>query len=834
FQKAFMSAEIDISPKLEQQIVFEILSGIRLLLADEDRPCSAVNGMLIENYKDVEGETSKIEFKEVVERGKDKIKARFYLKERAGVLFEVDYSDTPRKAVSEGKRLASDEVDVKSAALESFLPLTQLTWGNVFQNKDFIKIRKCATEKKHSVNIFQRNDCNKPMVIGHRATCLNDVEQMIALGAEMIEVDIQMTSDQSGNKPELVAYWGKVQMGTEQKCVYELTFEELFSLEKSQGRELMKIEDLFKKIQGKQKVFLDIKDWSQEVDKGYGDKIVDEIYKLIKKHKMEKQVFGCTFNVEYMQKLKEKDENIVIGITAHKKDNVNTILPQLIARAKAVKASVIVFYAEQLTEEVVDKLHEEGLRVILSGGSEGVPESIYKKLDAVVAEADQMQADYPRLVESFPDIIYLRNLLTSEPFELREEPHRKTRYHLWIHGEKVEDSVITFSEWSDQIHISDIIVNKVKYRHTGQGIGLTILKYLAQYAQAKGKDIKITCTANYALMRLCYTHLSPETKYVYLTGTSEFVERVEKKFYEVNWLKECGPLQICITNPDVWWGKFIVQEGTNILKYVPDSRMASKFNKFAEKIIVINDNGKIKIRWKYFNRIKEKIHFQTYLESIIREIHIPTKDLMLSEGFFAVGNNEKSLVDIKPVDANLRFVPAKNESQQKEKDKMFAENKDEEFLLRRAKRELKMHPVNMYVDLSNIPKEKNQLEQNMDTLALLISWYNKFGLNVRYILENDKDGRALEMLKGRVSEDLVSCVGVPYVVGETIETREGEKIIVEKDEMIDIRLENINSIKKDRKINAREYIVALKDDSLKPEISIPNYTAAGAMGLSLA
>ncbi|MBU0683918.1 MAG: hypothetical protein KJ864_06505, partial [Candidatus Omnitrophica bacterium] len=62
FQKAFMSAEIDISPKLEQQIVFEILSGIRLLLADEDRPCSAVNGMLIENYKDVEGETSKIEF----------------------------------------------------------------------------------------------------------------------------------------------------------------------------------------------------------------------------------------------------------------------------------------------------------------------------------------------------------------------------------------------------------------------------------------------------------------------------------------------------------------------------------------------------------------------------------------------------------------------------------------------------------------------------------------------------------------------------------------------------------------------------------------------------
>ncbi|MBU1894587.1 MAG: hypothetical protein KJ983_02065, partial [Candidatus Omnitrophica bacterium] len=177
---------------------------------------------------------------------------------------------------------------------------------------------------------------------------------------------------------------------------------------------------------------------------------------------------------------------------------------------------------------------------------------------------------------------------------------------------------------------------------------------------------------------------------------------------------------------------------------------------------------------------------------------------------------------------------ARGETLEQFKKFLEKENAEEGKLLRRAKRELKVHPVNMYIDLTNIPKEKNQLEQNIDTLALLISWHNKFGLNVRYILENDKDGHALEMLKRRVSEDLISCVGVPYVVGETIETREGEKIIVEKDEMIDIRLENINSIKKDRKINAREYIVALKDDSLKPEISIPNYTAAGAMGLSLA
>ena len=131
------------------------------------------------------------------------------------------------------------------------------------------------------------------------------------------------------------------------------------------------------------------------------------------------------------------------------------------------------------------------------------------------------------------------------------------------------------------------------------------------------------------------------------------------------------------------------------------------------------------------------------------------------------------------------------------------ENNDEGYLLTRASRRLKKQPVNMYIDLTAIPEERNQLEQNMETLAYLIAWHNMFGLNVRYVLENDIDGHALEILKDKLSEELVSCVGSPYVVGEIIETQDGETITVKEDELIDIRLENLESIEKNRIINDR-------------------------------
>lgn len=151
---------------------------------------------------------------------------------------------------------------------------------------------------------------------------------------------------------------------------------------------------------------------------------------------------------------------------------------------------------------------------------------------------------------------------------------------------------------------------------------------------------------------------------------------------------------------------------------------------------------------------------------------------------------------------------------------------DENYLLINASRYLKS-PVNMHIDLRSVPTEEGQLEENMETLARLIAWHDSYGLDVRYILNHDADGSALRILKGKLKElgelpglnadELLARVGPPHT----------------GDEVIDIKLESMVNLEKNRRISDREYIVALKDDG-SAGISIPNYTAASVMGLSLA
>ena len=198
---------------------------------------------------------------------------------------------------------------------------------------------------------------------------------------------------------------------------------------------------------------------------------------------------------------------------------------------------------------------------------------------------------------------------------------------------------------------------------------------------------------------------------------------------------------------------------------------------------------------------------------------VKEKEFIGFKGFFHL--NPQSLLILEKSEKNFS-------------DSIDKDMKDEMPMLMQAKRHLKGSPVNMHIDLTTVPKEEDQLEENMDTLAQLIAWHNMFGLNVRYVLENDIDGKVLELLKSKLNTELGPLVGAPYSLGETIETQNGERIEVKEDNLIDIRLENFEGINKDRRIKGREYLVALKDDSSKAGTAIPNYTAAAAMGLSLA
>jgi len=101
-------------------------------------------------------------------------------------------------------------------------------------------------------------------------------------------------------------------------------------------------------------------------------------------------------------------------------------------------------------------------------------------------------------------------------------------------------------------------------------------------------------------------------------------------------------------------------------------------------------------------------------------------------------------------------------------------------------------------------------------------------MDIRYSLDGDRNDEAMELLRINLEElgdmpgmsrnDLVMSIEPPH----------------KEDDVITIRLENAEKIQKDRIIDDKEYIVALKPELADTGTVIPNYTAASVMGLSLA
>ena len=191
-------------------------------------------------------------------------------------------------------------------------------------------------EEKIRTPLFKNGKLNsqKPVFIAHRITSKDEARKALAAGAQMMEVDVQMTKDNV-----LVAYWGKVDTPGGEKCTYELTLEEL---EEITG-ELLKIEDLFILLQGKAAINLDLKDWSKRIP-GYTDAVLTRINDLINKYGMVEDVYAATFNTEYMAQLKKMNPGITIGIGVHRNMDAAEILPYYIKKAQKIDASGIGLY----------------------------------------------------------------------------------------------------------------------------------------------------------------------------------------------------------------------------------------------------------------------------------------------------------------------------------------------------------------------------------------------------------------------------------------------------------------------------------------------------------
>ena len=171
---------------------------------------------------------------------------------------------------------------------------------------------------------------------------------------------------------------------------------------------------------------------------------------------------------------------------------------------------------------------------------------------------------------------------------------------------------------------------------------------------------------------------------------------------------------------------------------------------------------------------------------------------------------------------------------EQEEKRLETQNGDEEFLLKKAEKHLQDYSINMHVDLDAIAargitedERKEQLDKNMETLALQIAWYSTFDLKIRFILENDREGEAfgiirekLENLAGKPGidrEKLMASISGAYTGNNTI------KIMLKPTENI-----------KGTEAEDWEFIVGLTDDPNTMGIPVPNYTAASAIGLSQA
>src|SRR3989338_2414367 len=231
--------------------------------------------------------------------------------------------------------------------------------------------------------------------------------------------------------------------------------------------------------------------------------------------------------------------------------------------------------------------------------------------------------DNPAGLES--SVILLQNLDTGEQIELQKRPVKGV-YHfdIWAKDALVSGSNLDVSENESWVIVRQIAVGNDDYSYNGQGIGRTILRYLADYAYARGKGIKIITTHNMGIVTLCYKYLTSHAMYVFRDGK-------EQTYEQVNWLEENGLLTISISGQIPISGmekvlcnlrfekihgkdKFVYRSTKRDILAVQDQEDA-----LAREINIRLEGGRVKVTWRNPGR-KDPIYYQVYVQKPIKGI----------------------------------------------------------------------------------------------------------------------------------------------------------------------------------------------------------------------
>ena len=155
----------------------------------------------------------------------------------------------------------------------------------------------------------------KKIIIAHRGASAYENEntvasykKAIALGADMIEVDVRRTMDHI-----LIAYHDD---HIEGKRIRKLTYEEIRNISRKQGFDVPTIEEILKYTSGKIRLDVELK------EEGYEKEIMELILKFFK----EDEFVITSFNDSSLRKVKDNYPNIKTGLLLGKYKLRNIIL----------------------------------------------------------------------------------------------------------------------------------------------------------------------------------------------------------------------------------------------------------------------------------------------------------------------------------------------------------------------------------------------------------------------------------------------------------------------------------------------------------------------------
>jgi len=165
------------------------------------------------------------------------------------------------------------------------------------------------------------------------------------------------------------------------------------------------------------------------------------------------------------------------------------------------------------------------------------------------------------------------------------------------------------------------------------------------------------------------------------------------------------------------------------------------------------------------------------------------------------------------------------------------EQDDERYIAEHASKYLKGKPVNLYPDLSLVQRKgltdqqiESQLRDNMNTMAYMMALHNRYGLDVRYILEDTEDTVFCEKAKTVLEECIRDIafkmrVDADGLIGRINNPHTGEGVM-------NLYLGNARAMDRFSDMKEDTYVVAMSGD-VSGVGYIPSYGAAANIGFAM-